>query len=54
MLAQSDFYYYEGKKIPLRVNDKKVCVSIPKVNDKTSKFFLENVNVIFFKSMERG
>ena len=45
MLAQSDFYYYEGKKIPLRVNDKKVCVSIPKVNDKTSKFFLENVNV---------
>lgn len=28
--AQTDFYYFMGKKIPLTLNENKVCVSIPK------------------------
>ena len=28
-IAQTDFYYYMGTKIPLTLNENKVCVSIP-------------------------
>ena len=29
-IAQTDYYYYQGKKISLTLNENKVCVSIPK------------------------
>ena len=29
VVAQTDYYYYKGNKIPLTVNEDKVCVSIP-------------------------
>lgn len=45
LLAQTDFYYYKGKKVPLFKNDNKVCVSIPKDNRKASERFLTNVKV---------
>ena len=34
-IAQTDYYYYQGNKIPLTLNEKKVVVSIPKDRDKT-------------------
>lgn len=46
LLAQTDHYYYKGKKIPLFVNENKVCVSIPKNHEKTSKKILANVKVL--------
>ena len=27
-IAQTDYYYYEGRKIPLFLNKNKVCISI--------------------------
>ena len=30
VMAQTDFYYYKGKKIPLTLNENKLVVSIPK------------------------
>ena len=45
MIAQTD-YYYKGKKIPLIINENKVCVSIPKVCVKTSERILANVKVL--------
>ena len=42
----SHFYYYKDKKIPLIVNDKKICVSIPKDSEKTSKRILANVKIL--------
>lgn len=44
-IAQSDYYYYKGEKIPLTLNDKKVCVSVPKVG-KSSERILANVKVL--------
>jgi subtilisin family serine protease len=44
-LAQTDYYYYKGKKIPITVNEK-VCISIPKTCDKTSKRILANVKAL--------
>ena len=29
-IAQTDYYYYQRKKISLTLNENKVCVSIPK------------------------
>ena len=46
LLAQTDYYYYKGEKIPLFVNENKVCISIPKVNEKTSNKILANVKVL--------
>lgn len=37
IFAQTCFYYYKGKRIPLTVNNSKVCVSIPKNRDDISK-----------------
>ena len=39
-------YYYKGKKIPLFMNDDKICVSIPKEDDNTCEIFLANVKVL--------
>lgn len=43
--AQTDYYYYKGKKIPLTLNDKKVCVSISKDNKNISDRILTNVKI---------
>ena len=39
-------YYYKGKKIPLVVNDHKLCVSIPKESKIINERFLANVKVL--------
>lgn len=45
LLAQTNYYYGE-KKIPLSVNDNKICVSIPKNCKEFSEDVLKNINVI--------
>lgn len=45
VIAQTG-YYYKGEKIPLIMNDNKVCMSIPKDMGKTSRNILESVNAI--------
>ena len=45
-MAQTDYYYYKGKKIPLTLNENKVCVSISKDNENVSKRILANVKVL--------
>jgi len=45
-IAQTDYYYYKGKKIPLMVNKDKVCVTIPKDGEKTSERILANTKVL--------
>lgn len=47
-IAQMSYYYYKGNRIPLTVNDSKVCVSIPKSRDDISKEIHEN-----FKELDR-
>lgn len=44
-IAQT-FYYYKGQKIPLIINEKMVCLSIPKVCEKTSERVLSNAKTI--------
>ena len=44
--AQTDYYYYKGKKIPLTLNDKKVCVSMSKDNKDVSERIRANVQVL--------
>ena len=45
-IAQTDFYYYKDKKIPLIVNKDKICVTIPKDGEKTSERILANIKVL--------
>ena len=45
-MAQTDFYYYNGKKIPLTLNENKVCLSIHKDCSETSKRIFANVQVL--------
>ena len=47
VMAQTDFYYYNGKKIPLALNENKVVVSIPKDSVKTIESIRANVQVLF-------
>ena len=44
--AQTDYYYFQGKQIPLTLNETKICVNIPKVRDEVIKRILSNVQVI--------
>lgn len=44
--AQTDYYYFQGKKIPLTLNETIICVNIPKVCDDIIKRTLSNVQVI--------
>lgn len=44
MIAQTG-YYYKGKKIPLTIQENKVCMSIPKGYKGVSERVIENVNV---------
>ena len=45
-IAQTDYYYYKGNKIPLTVNENKVCMNIPKTCDKISERIQANVEVL--------
>ena len=45
-IAQTDYYYYQGNKISLTLNENKVCVSIPKDCDKTCESIRTNVKVL--------
>lgn len=44
--AQTSYYYYKGKQIPLTLNESKVCVSIPKDKGDVSKEILKNIQVL--------
>lgn len=44
--AQTYYYYYQGNKIPLTLNESKVCVSIPKDCEKTSETIRANVQTL--------
>ena len=46
VMAQTDYYYYQGNKIPLTLNENKVCVSIPKDRDIISERIRENVHAL--------
>ena len=46
MIAQTDYYYNQGMKIPLKQDESKVCVSIPKTCDKTSERIQANAKVL--------
>lgn len=39
-------YYYKGKRIPLSVNDSKICISIPKDSEITRERILANVKAL--------
>ena len=45
-IAQTDYYYYKGNRVPLTVNENKVVVSIPKECDETCERIRANVNVL--------
>ena len=45
-IAQTDYYYYKGNKIPLLLNENKVCLSISKDRQNTIKRILANVKVL--------
>lgn len=44
-VAKTDYYYYKGKRIPLTLNEDKICVSIPKDCENIIERFLSNVKV---------
>ena len=47
VIAQTDcYYYYQGQKIPLTINENKVCISIPKDCKETSERIRANVQVL--------
>ena len=46
MIAQANFYYYRGMKIPLAEDNNKICVSILKNKGEVDKELLNNDNVI--------
>ena len=48
VIAQTNFYYYKGIRIPLTINDNKVCISIPKNRDDISEEIHKN-----FKELDR-
>ena len=45
-MAQADYYYYWGNRIPLTLNENRVVVNIPKECDKTNERVLANVKVL--------
>lgn len=44
--AQTDYYYYKGKKIPLILNENRVCVSIQKTCENVNERIRANVQVL--------
>ena len=45
-IAQTDYYYYQGNKIPLTLNENKVVVSIPKECDTVRERIQTNVQAL--------
>ena len=45
-IAQANYYYYNGNKIPLTLNENKVVVSIPKECNETDKKIRVNVQTL--------
>ena len=45
-IAQTTYYYYKGDKIPLTIDNSKVCLSIPKNKRAVNKEFLKDVQVL--------
>lgn len=45
-MGQTAYYYYQGNKVPLTLNESKVCVSIPKGDEKIGERFRSNVEVL--------
>ena len=45
-MAQADFYYYNGNKIPITLNENKVCISIPKECDNISQKIQRKANIL--------
>ena len=45
-ITQTDYYYYQGKKVPLTLNENKVCVSIPKEYNNISERIRSNAVVL--------
>ena len=45
-IAQTTYYYYKGNKIPLTIDNNKVCLSIPKNKRDISKELLKDVQVL--------
>ncbi len=46
VMAQADFYYYNGNKIPITLNENKVCISIPKESSTVSDRIRTDVQVL--------
>lgn len=46
VMAQADFYYYNGNKIPITLNENKVCISIPKECDNISQKIQRKANIL--------
>ncbi len=45
-IAQTTYYYYKGNKLPLTIDNNKVCLSIPKNKRDISKELLKDVQVL--------
>lgn len=45
-IAQMDYYYYKGNKIPLTLNKEKIVISIPKERKDVSERILANVKAL--------
>lgn len=45
-IAQTTYYYYKGNKIPLSIDNNKVCLSVPKSIGLRSKAILKDVQVL--------
>lgn len=46
IMSQTDYYYYKEKKIPLTINNAKICVNVPKVRKEISERIRANVKVL--------
>ena len=42
-IAQTDYYYYKGGKIPIFVNENKICISVPKQSKGVAERILANI-----------
>lgn len=45
-IAQTTYYYYKGEKIPLTIDNSKVCLSIPKNKRSVNKELLKDIQVL--------
>lgn len=43
VMAQTEFYYHKGDKIPLMINESKVCISVPKECGMIRERILDNI-----------